>query len=489
MLVPINVHLAKSSEVKSQQATKTCGVFVNRFSSRTSRFDFSNILIDMRKIIVVPLIFLVSFFSRAQNKLFVPPLPEMSYTSVVDRSKFLGDRWSYMESGTSNAPVIIALHGYGGSSADWRYQLFDLSDTYRVIAWNAPGYMLSDELKTNYPTAKDYADALNDFITALKLEKVYLLGNSFGSRIAQCFAFYYPEKVIKLALVGPSAGKRNISFEERTKTINMRYDQIKDGAYSFANKRVENLLAPNSSAELIELARSSMRGVNPMMFMKGVHFLLAEDHHPGLIAQKVTMPTLLIAGTEDKISPIAINADSIHFYFKNSKLEILNKVGHLPHIESPKKVDSLIRLFFDVKKPAHENKFNLNTYQSSVFKIIDSLTRQIEMMVLRQDTIAMQKFYPEDMVITNPFGQMIDKKTMIKRVKDGIIKYSEFEKIIEHFAMPDDKTAIVVGKEQVTPTQDANRNDAGKHHERRFTEVWVYRQGNWLRLIRHASTF
>lgn len=443
----------------------------------------------MRKIIILQLIVLFSVLSKGQSNLFVPPLPEMSYVSVTDKSKFLGDRWSYMESGKSNSPVIIALHGYGGSSVDWRYQLFDLSDTYRVIAWNAPGYMLSDELKTNYPTAKDYADALNDFIIALKLEKVYLMGNSFGSRIAQSFAYYYPEKVIKLALVGPSAGKRNISFEERTKTINMRYDQIKDGPFSFANKRVENLLAPNSSPEMIELARSGMRGVNPSMFMKGVNFILAEDHHPELIAQKVTMPTLLIAGTEDKISPILINADSINHYFKKSKLEILNKVGHLPHIESPKKVDSLVRAFFDVKTTKRDNKFNLNKYQNSVFKVIDSLTSQIELMVLHQDTIAMQKFYPDDMVITNPFGQMIDKKTMIQRVKDGIIKYSEFEKIIEHFTMPDDKTAIVVGKEEVTPTKDANRNDAGKHHIRRFTEVWVYRQGNWLRLIRHASTF
>lgn len=443
----------------------------------------------MNKIIFLLLFLLLAFVSKGQNNLFVPPLPEMCYAPVADKSKFLGDRWSYMESGKSDMPTIIALHGYGGSSADWRYQLFDLSDTYRVIAWNAPGYMLSDELKTNYPSAKDYSDALNDFITSLKLEKVYLIGNSFGSRIAQCFAYYYPEKVIKIALVGPSAGKRNISFEDRTKTINMRYDQIKDGAFAFTNKRVENLLAPNSSPELIELARKGMRGVNPSMFMKGVNFLLSEDHYPKLIAQKVTMPTLLIAGTDDKISPIAINADSIHFYLKNSKLEILKNIGHLPHLEVPQKVNNSVRDFFGAGKPNHDNKFNLNEYQQSVYKIIDSLTKQIELMVLNQDTVAMQKFYPDDMVITNPFGQMIDKKTMIKRVKDGIIKYSEFEKVIEHFTMPDDKTAIVVGKENVTPTKDANRTDAGKHHERRFTEVWVYRQSNWLRIIRHASIF
>lgn len=441
----------------------------------------------MRKINFLLFFVLFSMVVKGQSDLFIPPLPEMSFTQIQDQSKFLGDRWSYMESGNRNAPTIICLHGYGGSSNDWRYQLFDLSDTYRVIAWNAPGYMLSDELKTNAPVAKDYADALFDFITALKLDKVYLMGNSFGSRIAQCFAYYYPEKVIKIALIGPSAGKKNISNEERIKTINFRNDQIKDGSYAFANKRVDHLLAPNSSPELIELVKSGMRGINPSMFKKGVNFLLSEDYYPQLIAPKVTMPILLIAGAEDKISPIETNADVIHKNLKNCTLEIVKNVGHLPHLEAPTFVNEKVRAFFGISKPINNNQFNLNPYQQSVFKIIDQLTNQIEIMVLHQDIAAMQKFYPDDMIITNPFGQMINKETMMQRVKDGIIKYSEFEKIIEHFTMPDEKTAIVVGKEKVTPTKDANRSDAGKHHERRFTEIWVYRNGNWVRLIRHAS--
>lgn len=441
----------------------------------------------MKYLIIIPVFLLIYFKSRGQNYFFIPPLPEMSYTPVVDKSKFLGDRWSYMEAGKITSPVIIALHGYGGSSVDWRYQLFDLSDRYRVIAWNAPGYMLSDELKSYYPTAQDYADALNDFIVALKLDKVYLMGNSFGSRIAQCFAYYYPEKVIKMALVGPSAGRRYVAYEERVKIINSRYEQIKDGAYAFAEKRAESLLAPHSTSALLELTKNGMRGLHTSTFMKGLYFILSENYHPELIAKKVTMPVLLLAGSEDNVSPIHLNADSIHYYIPHSKLEVIQGIGHLPHIEAPHIVNKLISDFFGVTKEKNDTKLNLTKYQLSVFNIIEDLTHQIETMVLKQDTMAMQIFNPDDMIITNPFGQMIDKKTMIERVKKGIIKYTEFEKIIEHFTMPDDKTAIVVGKEKVTPADDANRADAGKHHERRFTEVWVYRGGLWKRLIRHAS--
>jgi hypothetical protein len=106
--------------------------------------------------------------------------------------------------------------------------------------------------------------------------------------------------------------------------------------------------------------------------------------------------------------------------------------------------------------------------------------------VLRQDTVAMRAFYPDDMVITNPFGQMINKETMLQRVKAGIIKYTAFEKVIEHFAMEGDRVAILAGREEVAPAPDASRPDAGKPHVRRFTEVWVLRQGCWQRLVRHV---
>lgn len=422
-----------------------------------------------------------------QRPVGIPPLPEMSYAEVTDKTKFIGDRWSYMESGDARRPAMILMHGYGGSSADWRYQLQDLSDTYRVIAWNAPGYMLSDELRTNYPTARDYADALADFLDALKLDKVYLVGNSFGSRVAASFAIHYPDRVIKMAFVGPSAGKKNLTFEERSRTIQFRYDQIKDGPFAFASKRVENLLAPNSPPELIDLARRGMRGVNPSMFMKGVNFLLAEDHTPEILATKAKMPILLIAGDKDVVSPIQSNAEPLDKHLSNSKLEILNGIGHLPHIESPVKVNRSIREFFGVEKPKSSMALGLSAYESSVYNEINRLIDEQEGITLRQDIPKMREFYPDDMVITNPFGQMINKETMIERVRSGIIKYSKFEKSIEHFAMEGDKVAIVAGREKVTPAADANRSDIGKSHERRFTEVWVLRQGRWQRLVRHAS--
>ena len=48
-------------------------------------------------------------------------------------------------------------------------------------------------------------------------------------------------------------------------------------------------------------------------------------------------------------------------------------------------------------------------------------------------------------------------------------------------------TGIVIGSETVVPTPDAARPDAGKTVHRRFTEVWLRRDGKWQKVVRHVS--
>lgn len=275
-----------------------------------------------------------------------PAQPELRFVEIPApaRAKFAGDRFSYQEAGAQNAPVVMLVHGIGANSYFWRHQFAGLSDRWRVIAWNAPGYILSDPLRKDRPDCDDYVEAFAAFADAMGVQRFAMVANSFGSSIAQCFALRHPARVERMALSGVSIGTKSVPPDEREAVFQRRQKQFESaGGMNYA-RSVINLLVgsrtpPAAREEIMEVLRATNgRGYLQASFVPYELDSLA-------FAPKLNLPVLIYQGTEDKISPIERTAVALEKALPNAKLVRLEGYGHLVEVETPERVNALLREF------------------------------------------------------------------------------------------------------------------------------------------------
>jgi ketosteroid isomerase-like protein len=119
-------------------------------------------------------------------------------------------------------------------------------------------------------------------------------------------------------------------------------------------------------------------------------------------------------------------------------------------------------------------------------EVIEATVRRLDLAeadaVLRGDFAAVEKLWARDMTVNNPFNQVV--RASGGRVRTGAVTYSSFVRSIESIQIHGD-TAIAMGNEVVMPS--GKSAGAGTTIRRRYTNVWMKRDGEWLLTARHAN--
>lgn len=251
--------------------------------------------------------------------------------------QFDGIQQSYREAGTGKA--LVLLHGISSGSGSWVKQLQDLSHHFHVIAWDAPGYGLSDCLAMVHPNAEDYAQRLKGMLDTLGLSKVILVGHSLGAMQAAAFNALHPDTVDALVIANVAQGYKGFSAQKQKDIFEKRPKMLQSlGASGMAQSRGPHLVA-HASAEILALIEAVMQNIHLDGFT-AASYLLAYDSIQSYLNPK-QQNIYVVKGMADGITPPQ-DIQALADQFQLKRCYEIEEAGHLSYLDQAAQFNQIL---------------------------------------------------------------------------------------------------------------------------------------------------
>ncbi|GAB4049050.1 alpha/beta fold hydrolase [Spirosoma litoris] len=242
-----------------------------------------------------------------------------------------GTKFAYRSFGKQEGIPIVFLQHFTGTLDNWDPALTnELAKTHPIILFDNKG-VGSSEGETP-ATVTEMANDAYEFIKALGLEKVYLLGFSLGGFIAQNLAEGYPELVCKVILAGTGPkGSEGITEIVNVVTAGMSDGPAKVLRNIFFTKTNNGVEAGEQFLERLQFRKENRDTPTTGATVNAqATAIITYGHEKDPEYQQlrhIKQPVLIVNGTNDLIVP-SINSFTLAQYLINSKLILWSDSGH-----------------------------------------------------------------------------------------------------------------------------------------------------------------
>ncbi|MCU0499568.1 MAG: alpha/beta hydrolase [Anaerolineae bacterium] len=245
----------------------------------------------------------------------------------------------YWESGDVSQLPILLLHGaIGNAWTQWAEVMPFLSEEYRLIAPDLPGYGQSDPLPDM--RLESLIAWVEQLLIALEINEAVIIGNSFGALLGRLLAAQKPQRVPALVMcnggVIPVVPPLARTLAQLPIIGRILFGRISKSTLAKSNLasviQVQRVLTPQFYAQV----QANKPGLRRLMQALTVSTIPPE--------RVPAVPVLLLWGEEDSISPLVV-AKHIQNEIPGAQLSPIAQTGHLPQVEAPEVFASQVTLF------------------------------------------------------------------------------------------------------------------------------------------------
>ena len=272
-----------------------------------------------------------------------------------------GYRRAFVKVGSG--PAILLLHGLGCDHTTWEPVIDALARRYTVIAPDLLGHGLSDKPRADYSLG-GYANGMRDLITVLGIDKVTVVGHSFGGGVAMQFAYQFPERTEWMVLVASGGLGPEVSPAIRAVTT--------PGFHQLMGLLTLPGVRHLGKAGLVALSRTELKLTRDLDEVAVIfdsfkdpayrsairHLVRAVVDYKGQIVTMAdraylteAMPMAVIWGRDDRVIPVR-HASNAAALAPNARVEVIANAGHFPHKDHPQRFAKVVHEFIRSTEPS-----------------------------------------------------------------------------------------------------------------------------------------
>lgn len=272
-----------------------------------------------------------------------------------------GHRRAYVVTGSG--PALLLLHGLGCDHTTWAPVIGSLARRYTVIAPDLLGHGESDKPRADYSVG-GYANGMRDLLTVLGIDRVSVVGHSFGGGVAMQFAYQFPERTERLILVGSGGLGPEVTPAIRAITTPGFHQAMGlltlPGVRHVGTAGMRALAATGVRAtrDLTELADIYDSFKDPRTRAAIRHVVRAVVDWRGQIVTMAdraylteAMPMCVVWGRNDQVIPVR-HAGNAAALAPSARVEIIPNAGHFPHKDHPQRFVKIVNDFIRSTEPA-----------------------------------------------------------------------------------------------------------------------------------------